>query len=82
MANHIKLSASAKEIKIGRYRHYKGQEYRVIGVAINSETMEELVIYRALYGRRLIWARPLKMFLENISLGSKIIPRFTFIGVS
>ncbi|MCL5795379.1 MAG: DUF1653 domain-containing protein [Patescibacteria group bacterium] len=67
------------KIQLGKYKHYKGEKYEVIGVAKHSETLEELVIYRALYGKHDLWARPLKMFLETIEVGGKTIPRFSFI---
>ena len=66
-------------IKLGRYKHYKGNEYEVIGVAKHSETLEELVIYKTLDGEK-IWARPLKMFLEEVEVEGKKIPRFEYVG--
>jgi len=66
-------------IKLGQYQHYKGKKYIVIGVAKNSETLEDLVIYQAQYGKKQIWARPIKMFLEKIIIKNKKIPRFKFI---
>ncbi len=67
-------------MKLGKYRHYKGKEYQVIGIAKHSETLEDLVVYIALYGEKQIWVRPLKMFQENVVVGDKQIPRFEFIG--
>ncbi len=67
------------EIELGKYRHYKGKEYEVIGIAQHSETLEELVIYRALYGENQLWARPLKMFKENVIVDGVQKPRFEFI---
>ncbi len=67
------------KIKLGKYEHYKGKQYEVIGVAKHSETLEELVVYRALYGENDLWVRPLKMFLENVEVEGKQIPRFRFI---
>jgi len=67
-------------IKHGRYRHYKGKDYEVIGVVRHSETFEEMVVYRALYGKRELWVRPLKMFMENVN--GVLQPRFRFIGDS
>lgn len=60
----------------GRYRHYKGQEYEVLGVARHSETEEEFVLYRALYGEFGLWVRPLGMFEELIEIDGRLIPRF------
>lgn len=69
-----------QKIKLGKYRHYKGNEYEVIGVARHSETEEEMVIYRSLYGEGGLWARPLSMFLEEIEIEGKIVKRFEYIG--
>lgn len=62
---------------LGQYRHYKGQEYQVIGIAKHSETLEEMVVYQALYGEQDIWIRPATMFFEDVTLpdGTKC-PRF------
>lgn len=60
----------------GRYRHYKGNEYTVIGIARHSETLEEMVIYRAEYGDGGLWARPLPMFTESVTVNGQLIPRF------
>lgn len=64
------------EPKAGRYRHYKGNEYEVIGVAKHSETLEELVVYRPLYGERGLWVRPRAMFLEKVEVDGRVVPRF------
>jgi hypothetical protein len=66
-----------KVLKLEKYKHYKGREYEVIGLAKHSETLEELVVYRALYGEGQIWVRPLKMFLEEVEVDGKKIPRFS-----
>jgi hypothetical protein len=66
-------------VKPGRYRHYKGQEYEVIGCARHSETEEELVVYRALYGDRGLWVRPVAMFVEQVQLDGMSVPRFSFL---
>jgi len=58
------------------YEHYKGLRYRIIGVARHSETLEELVVYQALYGDADIWVRPLNIFLENITINGQSQPRF------
>ena len=68
------------DIKPGRYRHFKGGEYEVIGMARHSETMEELVVYRALYGERGPWVRPAAMWLEVVERDGKRFPRFTYLG--
>ena len=67
-------------IRTGRYRHYKGKEYEVLGCAKHSETEEELVVYRALYGDYGLWVRPKGMFLENVVVEGHTHPRFEFIG--
>lgn len=67
-------------VKLGKYRHYKGKEYEVVGVARHSETQEELVVYRALYGEGGLWVRPLAMFLEEVEVGGQKMPRFEYIG--
>jgi cyclomaltodextrinase / maltogenic alpha-amylase / neopullulanase len=69
-------------IKPGRYRHFKGNEYEVIGVAMDSETQQEMVVYRALYGERGLWVRPLGMFTEVIERDGKQIQRFLYLGES
>jgi cyclomaltodextrinase / maltogenic alpha-amylase / neopullulanase len=66
-------------MKIGIYKHYKGNSYEVIGVAKHSETLEELVVYRALHGEKKLWVRPKKMFLEDIEVDGRKIPRFELI---
>ena len=64
----------------GRYRHYKGNEYTVLGVARHSETLEEMVVYRALYGEGGFWVRPLSMWTETVERDGKTFPRFTYLG--
>lgn len=64
-------------IQPGRYRHYKGHDYEVIGIARHSETEESFVVYRALYGERGLWVRPEKMFLDTVTVDGRSIPRFT-----
>jgi hypothetical protein len=63
-------------MKPGRYRHYKGKDYEVLGVARHSETEEEYVVYRQLYGTGGLWIRPLEMFLESVTIGETVVPRF------
>ena len=60
----------------GIYRHYKGQRYEVLGVARHSETLEELVVYRALYGEHGLWVRPAAMFSETVTVDGQSLPRF------
>lgn len=67
-------------VQLGRYRHYKGNEYTVIGVARHSETHEELVVYRPEYGEGGMWVRPLAMFLETVTVEGREMPRFQFLG--
>ncbi len=69
-----------EEIKKGRYRHFKGNEYEVIGTAKHSETLEEYVVYKALYGEGGLWVRPASMWNETIERDGKIFRRFEFIG--
>lgn len=64
----------------GRYRHYKGREYTVLGVARHSETDERLVVYRQEYGEFGLWVRPEGMFAETVSVDGRQIPRFEFLG--
>jgi hypothetical protein len=61
----------------GLYRHYKGQPYRVLGTARHSETLEELVVYQALYGEYGLWVRPATMFAETVEVNGNRVPRFT-----
>lgn len=69
-----------QKLKPGKYRHYKGRDYEVIGVARHSETQEELVVYRPLYGEGGLWVRPLAMFLESVEQDGKTLPRFRYLG--
>ncbi|MFM7274610.1 MAG: DUF1653 domain-containing protein [Gammaproteobacteria bacterium] len=64
----------------GRWRHYKGGLYELLGVATHSESGERLVVYRPLYGERGLWVRPLGMFLESVEIDGKRVPRFERIG--
>jgi hypothetical protein len=68
------------EVKPGRYRHYKGKEYEVVGIARHSETLEELVVYRALYGEHSLWVRPRKIFQESVVFEGRRVPRFEWVG--
>lgn len=67
------------EIKRGRYRHFKGKEYEVIDLARHSETMEWMVVYRALYGERGLWVRPAAMWEETVEAEGRAVPRFELI---
>ena len=66
-------------VPTGRYRHYKGREYTVLGVARHSETQEELVVYRLEYGDHSLWVRPVAMFLEAVESGGETVPRFQLV---
>ncbi len=68
------------EIKLGKYRHFKGNEYEVIGIANHSETLEKMVVYRALYGEGEIWVRPAEMWNEEITREGKTFKRFQYVG--
>lgn len=76
--DHPTLSSQAAALPLGAYRHYKGGHYTVLGVGLHSETLEELVIYRAEYGEKLIWIRPLAMFFETVNIDGTLTPRFTY----
>ncbi|MEK8016583.1 MAG: DUF1653 domain-containing protein [Candidatus Parabeggiatoa sp.] len=68
------------QIKVGVYRHFKGQKYEVLGTAKHSETLESLVIYKALYGDGDIWVRPIDMFDDFKEVDGVTVPRFEYIG--
>lgn len=73
------------KLRKGKYRHYKGKFYEVLGTVRHSETTEEMVLYRALYdspefGKEQLWVRPLEMFLENVHINGEEIPRFSFVS--
>ena len=69
-------------VRPGRYRHFKGNDYEVIGVARDSEAEREVVVYRALYGERGLWVRPLEMFTEVIERDGRQVPRFSYIDTA
>lgn len=71
----------SQSIQNGRYRHFKGGEYTVIGVARNSETDERWVVYRPEYGDGELWVRPLEMFCETVEVEGRQVPRFAWIGL-
>lgn len=74
------LSPLSKTILIDSlYEHYKGLRYKVLAVACHTETLEELVVYQALYGEKRIWVRPATMFLEYVTIDGKSLPRFKLI---
>jgi len=65
------------EIGLGVYRHYSGKKYQVIGISLHSETLEPMVVYKPLYETEiLLWVRPYKMFIEQVTVGGKAVPRF------
>ena len=66
------------QLKPGIYKHYKGKLYEVIGIGRHTETLEEIVIYRALHGTYDLWVRPLKMFCEPVVIENVLTPRFTY----
>lgn len=73
------------EVKLGKYKHFKGMIVEVIGIALHSETMEEMVVYKHLdpvkgKDANTMWVRPKEMFLENVEKDGKLIPRFEYIG--
>ena len=72
--------SEVKEIKPGKYRHYKGNEYEVFDVATHSEDESTYVVYQPLYGDRSLWIRPFKMFTENVEVDGELIPRFAYLG--
>ena len=67
------------EIKLGKYRHYKQMDYEVLGIARHSETLEKMVIYKALYGNHGTWVRPLDMFKEDVVIDGITQPRFQYL---
>jgi hypothetical protein len=74
------LSPLAKTLVInGLYEHYRGLRYKILSLALHSETLEELVVYQALYGEERVWARPLPLFLENVTIDGKSQPRFKLV---
>ena len=75
----VRLSKKAKSLKPGIYEHYKKKRYQVLGVVVYSETLEQLVLYKALYGKHLAWVRPLNMFLDKVKVAGKEQPRFRLI---
>jgi len=74
------MEVKVKEIRIGTYRHFKGNEYRVLYLAKHSETLEEMVVYQALYGNMGIWVRPTAMWNEIIERDGLSFRRFEYIS--
>lgn len=72
--------STAETIRPGRYRHFKGMEYQVLGIARHSETEEEMVVYQALYGERGLWVRPASMWNETVERDGQVYQRFTYVG--
>ena len=68
------------EFKKGIYEHYKGNRYELLGIANHSETLEKMVIYKALYGENELWVRPISMWNETVEINGQTVPRFKFIG--
>ena len=68
------------QLKTGKYRHFKGGEYELLFVANHSETLEKMVVYRALYGEKEVWVRPLCMWTEEVDVGGEKTPRFRYVG--
>lgn len=75
----MKTADELAGIKPGRYRHFKGNEYEVLYVAMNSETMEPMVVYRALYGDPRVWVRPASMWNEDVERDGVTHKRFTYV---
>ncbi len=69
-----------QELKLGLYQHYSGKFYEVMGLCRHSETLEEMVVYRQLYGDHGLWVRPKEMFFEQIDIEGTMKPRFTFLN--
>ena len=72
--------SAAQMLRPGRYRHFKGKEYELLFVATHSETLEPMVVYRALYGERGVWVRPAAMWNETVDRDGYHGPRFQYIG--
>ena len=69
-----------EEIRLGKYRHFKGNEYEVIAIAKHSETTEDMVVYKALYGEGGLWVRPASMWNETVERDGRVFKRFDYIG--
>ena len=75
----MKQGGDGVDLPLGIYQHYKGKEYRVLFIAKHSETVEEMVVYQALYGDFGYWVRPKEMFMESVTVDGQIKPRFQYI---
>jgi hypothetical protein len=71
---------SLPQLQLGEYEHYKGGRYRVLSLAKHSETLEDMVVYEALYDVGQIWVRPLAMFIEQVEVNGIMVPRFKYLG--
>ena len=76
------FSKNATELKLGIYQHYSGKQYEVLGIGRHSETLEEMVVYKALYAPFDIWIRPLGMFLEQVTINGILQPRFALVEIA
>ncbi len=76
----MEFQKAIKEIKLGKYRHFKGKEYEVLSIARHSETLEPMVVYRALYDEGGVWVRPAEMWNERVEKDGKSLKRFSYIG--
>ena len=74
------MSLEGYIVQTGKYQHYKGQFYDVLGVARHSEDESEFVVYRTCYGNYDLWIRPRSMFEENVVVDGKVVPRFRYVG--
>ena len=68
-----------QDIKLGKYRHFKGKEYEVIGLAKHTETLEEMVVYKEMYGEGMLWVRPASMFTDLKQIDGQLVPRFVLL---
>ena len=77
------ITQAVKSIVIGGvYEHHKKKRYKILAIARHSETLEELLVYQALYGEGCVWVRPAAMFLENVPVEGKLVPRFKLVQAS
>lgn len=76
----MNMANELPKIKPGRYRHFKGNEYELLHLALHSETLEPMVVYRALYGEGRIWVRPASMWNQDVEYDGVSLKRFTYVG--